>query len=86
LGSFGRAVSSIPGNIARDVKMGTSAGLFSGRDKQAENLASKGFSPAEIQDYFARTDATIARNAAQQDSGRSDRSNDAPLEHPLVAM
>jgi hypothetical protein len=79
LGSFGRAVSSIPGNIARDVKMGTSAGLFSGRDKQAENLASKGFTPTEIQDYFARTDATIARNAAQQGSGRSDRSNDAPI-------
>jgi hypothetical protein len=83
LGSFGRAVSSIPGNIARDVKMGTSAGLFSGRDKQAENLASKGFTPTEIQDYFARTDATIARNAAQQGSGRSDRSNDAPFRAPI---
>jgi hypothetical protein len=83
LGSFGRAVSSIPGNIARDVKMGTSAGLFSGRDKQAENLASKGFTPTEIQDYFARTDATIARNAAQQGSGRSDRSNDAPFRIPI---
>jgi hypothetical protein len=83
LGSFGRAVSSIPGNIARDVKMGTSAGMFSGRDKQAENLASKGFTPTEIQDYFARTDATIARNAAQQGSGRSDRSNDAPFRAPI---
>jgi hypothetical protein len=83
LGSFGRAVSSIPGNIARDVKMGTSAGLFSGRDKQAENLKSKGFSQADIKDYFARTDATIARNAAQQDFGRSDRSNDAPFRAPI---
>ena len=83
LGSFGRAVSSIPGNIARDVKMGTSAGLFSGRDKQAENLKSKGFSQADIKDYFARTDATIARNAAQQGSGRSDRSNDAPFRAPI---
>ena len=83
LGSFGRAVSSIPGNIARDVRMGTSAGMFSGRDKQAENLASKGFTPTEIQDYFARTDATIARNAAQQGSGRSDRSNDAPFRAPI---
>jgi hypothetical protein len=83
LGSFGRAVSSIPRNIARDVKMGTSAGLFSGRDKQAENLKSKGFSQADIKDYFARTDATIARNAAQQDFGRSDRSNDAPFRAPI---
>jgi hypothetical protein len=83
LGSFGRAVSSIPGNIARDVKMGTSAGLFSGRDKQAETLKSKGFSQADIKDYFARTDATIARNAAQQDFGRSDRSNDAPFRAPI---
>jgi hypothetical protein len=83
LGSFGKAVSSIPGNIARDVKMGTSAGLFSGRDKQAENLKSKGFSQADIKDYFARTDATIARNAAQQDFGRSDRSNDAPFRAPI---
>ena len=83
LGSFGRAVSSVPRNIARDVKMGTSAGLFSGRDKQAENLKSKGFSQADIKDYFARTDATIARNAAQQDFGRSDRSNDAPFRAPI---
>jgi hypothetical protein len=83
LGSFGRAVSSIPRNIARDVKMGTSAGLFSGRDKQAETLKSKGFSQADIKDYFARTDATIARNAAQQDFGRSDRSNDAPFRAPI---
>jgi hypothetical protein len=85
LGSFGRAVSSIPRNIARDVKMGTSAGLFSGRDKQAENLKSKGFSQADIKDYFARTDATIARNAAQQDSRRNERSNDAPVRAPIDA-
>jgi hypothetical protein len=85
LGSFGRAVSSIPRNIARDVKMGTSAGLFSGRDKQAETLKSKGFSQADIKDYFARTDATIARNAAQQDSRRNERSNDAPVRAPIDA-
>jgi hypothetical protein len=75
LGSFGRAVSSIPGDIARDVGMGISAGMFSGRDKQAENLASKGFSQADIEDYFARTDATIARNKAQQNFMRNDRSD-----------
>jgi hypothetical protein len=74
LGSFGRAVSSIPGNIARDVKMGTSAGLFSGRDKQAETLKSKGFSQADIKDYFARTDATRARQEAESAA----RQNDGP--------
>lgn len=85
-GSLGRAASavkSIPGNIARDVRMGTSAGMFSGRDKQAENLASKGFTPTQIQDYFARTDATAARNKAQQDFGRNERSNDAPFRAPI---
>lgn len=83
LGSFGKAVSSIPGNIARDVRMGTSAGMFSGRDKQAENLASKGFTPTEIQDYFDRTAATAARNKAQQDFGRNERSNDASSRAPI---
>jgi hypothetical protein len=74
LGSFGRAVSSIPGrHCARCKDGGISAGVFSGRDKQAENLARKGFSQADIEDYFARTDATIARNKAQQNFMRNDQ-------------
>jgi hypothetical protein len=43
---LGRAVDtvrSIPGNFARDVRMGTSANVFANRDKQAENLANRVF-------------------------------------------
>jgi hypothetical protein len=79
---FASEVKSIPGNIARDVKMGASAGVFSGRDKQAENLARKGFSQADIEDYFARTDATIARNKAQQNFMRNDQSDRTPAVTP----
>lgn len=66
LGRAAETVRSIPGNIARDVRMGTAAGMFGGRERQAENLANRGFSPAEIQDYFARTDATTARTEADR--------------------
>jgi hypothetical protein len=79
---FASEVKSIPGNIARDVKMGASAGVFSGRDKQAENLARKDYSQADIEDYFARTDATIARNKAQQNFMRKDRSDRTPAVTP----
>jgi hypothetical protein len=82
---LGRAVDtvrSIPGNFARDVKMGTSAGMFANRDKQAENLASKGYSQREIQDYFARTDATIARDAAQEAA----RQNEGPSDAEMAAV
>ena len=70
---------SIPSGIARDVRMGTAAGLFGGRERQAENLANRGFSPAEIQDYFARTDATIARNAAEEAARQNDGPSDAGM-------
>lgn len=63
LRGLGEAIRSMPGNIARDVKTGFDAGLFAGRDKQAANLAAKGYNQAQIKDYFDRTDATIARNA-----------------------
>jgi hypothetical protein len=79
---LGRAVDtvrSIPGNFARDVKMGTSANVFANRDKQAENLASKGYSQREIQDYFARTDATIARDAAQEAARQNEGPSDAEM-------
>jgi len=74
LGSFGNAVRSIPGNIARDIRMGSAAGMFANRDKQAANLAERGFSQREIGDYFARTDATRARMDAEMAS----RQNDGP--------
>jgi hypothetical protein len=55
----------IPGAIGRDLKMGYQAGLFRGRDTQRENLMEAGYTPTQIADYFARTDATLARNAAE---------------------
>jgi hypothetical protein len=81
---FASEVKSIPGNIARDVKMGASAGLFSNREKQAANLARKDYSQADIEDYFARTDATIARNKAQQNFMRNDRSDRPPAQPAQV--
>lgn len=71
---FLQSLAEIPGNIARDVSMGFSAGLglSGGRDQQRANLAAKGYSAAEIDDYFARTDATIARNEAEA-AARGDR-------------
>lgn len=82
LGRAADTVRSIPGNFARDVKMGTSAGLFANRDKQAANLANKGYSQREIQDYFARTDATIARDAAEEAARR----NEGPGEADMAAV
>jgi hypothetical protein len=79
---FASEVKSIPGNIARDVKMGASAGVFSNREKQAANLARKDYSQADIEDYFARTDATIARNKAQQNFMRKDQSDRTPAVTP----
>ena len=73
---FFETLKSVPGAIARDVSMGVSAGLFSNRDTQRANLAEKGYSAAEIDDYFARTDATIARNEAEA-AARMNRSDDS---------
>ena len=76
--SVGSAIAAVPGNIARDVSMGVSAGLFSNRDKQRANLKATGkYTDAQINDYFARTDATLARNAAEA-AARSNRSDDSP--------
>lgn len=76
--NIGSAIAAAPGNIARDVSMGVSAGLFSNRDKQRENLKATGkYTDAQINDYFARTDATIARNAAEA-ADRRNRSDDSP--------
>ena len=74
LGRAVETVRSIPGNIARDVRMGTSAGLFANRDRQAQNLAERGFSQRDIGDFFARTDATRARSEAEMAA----RQNDGP--------
>lgn len=59
------AMKSAAGNIARDLSMGSAAGMFANRDKQAENLAARGYDQAQIKDYFDRTDATTARRREQ---------------------
>lgn len=71
---FIEAVKSIPSGIVRDVSMGFSANPFANRDAQRENLAERGYSQAEIDDYFARTDATMARMAAENAGRGIDRS------------
>lgn len=65
------------GRIAQDLAMGLSINPFASREDQAAQLAAKGYSQAEIQGYFGRTDATIARDAAaraeaQGAAGRDD--------------
>jgi hypothetical protein len=75
---FFDTLKSVPAGISRDVSMGVSAGLFSNRDKQRANLKATGkYTDAQINDYFARTDATLARNAAEA-AARSNRSDDSP--------
>lgn len=69
-----QALTEVPGKIVRDVSMGFGAGLLSSRDTQRENLAERGYSQAEIDDYFARTDATMARMAAENAGRGIDRS------------
>jgi len=77
----------IPGAIGRDLKMGYQAGLFRSRDTQRENLMEAGYTPAEINDYFARTDATLARNAAEaaMRGNRDDASMQAPSNYADLA-
>ena len=74
---FLETLKSIPSGIANDLKMGWQAGMFRGRDTQRENLMNAGYNPAQIQDYFARTDATLARNAAEA-AMRQDRGDTSP--------
>jgi hypothetical protein len=62
---FLETLREFPFALGRDLKMGYQAGLFRGRDTQRENLMEAGYTPAQIADYFARTDATLARNAAE---------------------
>ena len=67
-------VKKFASDIARDVKMGASAGVLSSRKKQTENLARKNYTQEQIKDYFARTDATINRNEAQKNLRRKNES------------
>ena len=58
------------GRIAQDLAMGLSINPFASREEQAAQLANKGYSQAEIQGYFGRTDATIARDAAAREASQ----------------
>lgn len=80
--SFGSALAAAPGAIARDVNMGFSANPFAGRDKQRENLQAAGYKSAQIDDYFARTDATKARMDAEA-AARGDR-DDGGIRQPVA--
>lgn len=75
------------GQIAQDLMMGLSVNPFSSRDDQAAQLANKGYSQAEIQGYFGRTDATIARDAASREAsqGAAGRDDIMKTETPAEA-
>lgn len=75
------------GQIAQDLAMGFSINPFASRDEQAAQLANKGYSQAEIQGYFGRTDATIARDAASREAsqGAAGRDDIMTTETPAEA-
>jgi hypothetical protein len=58
------------GKVAQDIAMGLSINPFASRDQQAAQLAAKGYSQADIQGYFSRTDATVSRNAANVEAAQ----------------
>jgi hypothetical protein len=64
--------------------MGYNAGIFRSRDTQRENLLEAGYTPAQIDDFFARTDATIARNEAEA-ARRMDRDEGGIMSLPGAA-
>lgn len=53
------------GRIAQDISMGLT-NPFASRETQTESLLGRGYSQADIDAYFDRTDATIARDAEAQ--------------------
>jgi len=50
------------GRLGMDLAMGFTQ-PFASREDRAQTMLSRGYSQADIDDFFARTDATIARNA-----------------------
>jgi len=69
------------GRIAQDLAMGLSINPFASREDQAAGLRGRGYSQAEIDGYFGRTDANIAAtNAAVENAvGARDFINDMQL-------
>jgi hypothetical protein len=58
----------ILGKIGMDLAMGLSVNPFAGREAQAQSLADRGYSQADIDGYFGRTDATVAADRAAQEN------------------
>ena len=58
---------SLVGRIAQDISMGLT-NPFASRETQTQSLLDRGYSQAEIDSYFDRTDATMARNQEMQDN------------------
>lgn len=56
------------GKIGMDLAMGLSINPFASREDQAASLASRGYSQADIDGYFARTDANIAQGKIDQEN------------------
>lgn len=88
LGLFGRnqnapayADRGLLGKMAQDLAMGLSINPFASREDQAAGLRGRGYSQAEIDGYFGRTDANIAAtNAAVENAvGARDFINDMQL-------
>jgi hypothetical protein len=74
-GLFGRnpdlpdyADRGLLGKVGMDLAMGLSINPFGDRASQAQSLADRGYSQAEIDGYFGRTDATVAANKAAQEN------------------
>lgn len=69
------------GKIGMDLAMGLSINPFASREDQAQSLASRGYSQADIDGYFGRTDANVAAtNAAVENSvGSRDYVSDEQL-------
>lgn len=60
------------GRIAQDISMGLT-NPFASREQQTQSLLGRGYSQAEIDSYFARTDATMARDRAAQENAPGGR-------------
>lgn len=87
-GIFGRnpnapayADRGLLGKLGMDLAMGLSINPFASREDQAQSLADRGYSQADIDGYFGRTDANIAAtNAAVENAvGTRDYISDAQL-------
>ena len=69
--------AAVPGNIARDIRMGIDAGFYTDFEVARDRLLKKGYDPKEVQSWIDRTKATVERNK-QQTQGQS-TDDDSPM-------